>query len=103
MLFGEAKKISEEIKELCKDMKHPSRIMAREVMRALNAEMDKMRKRSGSFQKSRSAPKLDQAQMYNREKLKCFKIDSKYEKQLLKALERAKEQAGVTEIYTKTS
>lgn len=99
MLYDEAKRISEEIKELCRDPKHPARTMAKEVMRALNAEMDKTRKRSrGGFQKFKTAGNLNQTQVFNLDKLKAFEVASKYEKQLLKAFDRAKEQAGDTEI-----
>ena len=46
MLYDEAKRIDEEIRELCRDSKHPSRTMSKEVMRALNSELEKIRKRS---------------------------------------------------------
>ena len=97
MLYDEAKRINEEIRELCKDSKHPSRTMAKEVLRALNSELEKIRRRSkgggggGRF----SAGSMDQAQIFNMEKLKSFDVPAKYEKQLLKALEKAKEYAGI--------
>lgn len=38
---------------------------------------------------------MDQTQAFNMEKLKSFDVPAKYEKQLLKAFERAKEYAGI--------
>lgn len=96
MLYDEAKRINEEIRELCKDSKHPSRTMSKEVMRALNSELEKIRKRSKGSGGSRfSAVTMDQTQIFNMEKLKSFDVPAKYEKQLLKALEKAKEYAGI--------
>ncbi|MCE5202117.1 MAG: hypothetical protein LLF78_06380 [Synergistaceae bacterium] len=100
MEYAEARKINEEITELCRDQKHPSRIMAREVMRSLNAEMEQARKRSGGFQRNKS-PKsrqpLNQTQSFYSNKTRGFTIDVKAEARLLKALEKAKESRGITE------
>jgi predicted Rdx family selenoprotein len=95
MLYDEAKRIDEEIRELCKDSKHPSRTMSKEVMRALNSELEKIRKRSKGGGGGRFSASMDQTQMFNMEKLKSFDVPSKYEKQILKALEKAKEYAGI--------
>ena len=96
MLYDEAKRINEEIRELCKDSKHPSRTMAKEVLRALNSELEKIRRRSKGGGGGRfSSGSMDQAQIFNMEKLKSFDVPAKYEKQLLKALEKAKEYAGI--------
>ena len=40
---------------------------------------------------------MDQTQIFNMEKLKSFDVPPKYEKQILKALEKAKEYAGIEE------
>ncbi len=96
MLYDEAKRISEEIRELCKDSKHPSRTMAKEVMRALNSEMEKVRRRSRGGG-ARFSGNMDQTQIFNMEKLKNFDVPPKYEKQILKALDKAKEHAGITD------
>ena len=95
MLYDEAKRISEEIRELCNDSKHPSRTMAKEVLRALNSELEKIRKRSKGGGGRFSSGSMDQTQIFNMEKLKSFDVPAKYEKQLLKALEKAKEYAGI--------
>lgn len=96
MLYDEAKRISEEIRELCKDSKHPSRTMSKEVMRALNSELEKIRRRSKGGGGGRfSSGSMDQTQIFNMEKLKSFDVPPKYEKQLLKAFEKAKEYAGI--------
>ena len=97
MLYDEAKRIDEEIRELCKDSKHPSRTMSKEVMRALNSELEKIRKRSKGGGGGRSFGPMDQTQIFNMEKLKSFDVPPKYEKQILKALEKAKEYAGIEE------
>lgn len=95
MLYDEAKSINEQIRELCRDSKHPSRTMAKEVMRALNSELEKTRKRSRGAGNNRFSTSMDQTQAFNMEKLKSFDVPAKYEKQLLKAFERAKEYAGI--------
>ena len=95
MLYDEAKRIDEEIRELCKDSKHPSRTMSKEVMRALNSELEKIRKRSKGGGGGRFSGSMDQTQIFNMEKLKSFDVPPKYEKQILKALEKAKEYAGI--------
>lgn len=97
MLYDEAKRIDEEIRELCRDSKHPSRTMSKEVMRALNSELEKIRKRSKGGGGGRSFGPMDQTQIFNMEKLKSFDVPPKYEKRILKALEKAKEYAGIEE------
>lgn len=95
MLYDDAKRIDGEIRVLCRDSKHSSRTMSKEVMRALNAELQKVRKRSRGGGGRFSSGSMDQTQIYNMEKLNNFDVPPKYERQILKALEKAKEFAGI--------